>query len=291
MQSNEYGNPIKMQLSDTCAPHLLEITESTSWLESGQHDGVVKMRNVVTISGGTGWNTPQLGWGGCLQQRQETKHWVPLTWVLFTLKHPGSSDRQVQPRVEMDKRTKRVKGRQSHKQRCCPAGVGGPREGTIVVPGSQASILLSAPPLVSLASPALPHLHLGFLASSSICCWWAKRGSGETKLAQHHPQCSFWAEKDKFPSSRQWDLIRTVSSRGTISLWGDLLSRTSYRSLFLPTEGRRNKSYTKPVEEPGANTSSQEKYINASSARLSFLGGKTPQINKNTTKNHTHRHL
>lgn len=75
-----------------------------------------------------------------------------------------------------------------------------------------------------------------------------------------------------------------MSSRGTISLWGDLLSRTSHRSLFLPTEGRRNKSYTKPVEEPGANTSSQEKYINASSARLSFLGGKTPQINKNTTK-------
>lgn len=27
MQGNEFGNPIKMQLSETCAPHLLEMTE------------------------------------------------------------------------------------------------------------------------------------------------------------------------------------------------------------------------------------------------------------------------
>lgn len=46
------------------------------------------------------------------------------------------------------------------------------------------------------------------------------------------------------------------------------------------SEGRRNQSYTKSVEEPAANPSSQGKYINASSARLSFLEGKSPQTNK-----------
>lgn len=61
---------------------------------------------------------------------------------------------------------------------------------------------------------------------------------------------------------------------GTISVGEDLPSRTSHGSLFLTSEGRRNQSFKKSVEQPGANPSSQEKYINASSARLSFLGGK-----------------
>lgn len=76
-----------------------------------------------------------------------------------------------------------------------------------------------------------------------------------------------------------------MPSRGTISVWGDLPSGTSHGSLFLTSEGRRNQSYKKSVEEPGANPSSQEKYTNASSARLSFLGGeKNPKKPKTQPK-------
>lgn len=42
------------------------------------------------------------------------------------------------------------------------------------------------------------------------------------------------------------------------------------------------------MEEPGASPSSQEKYINASSARLSFLGGeKNPNKQKHNQKSHS----
>lgn len=76
-----------------------------------------------------------------------------------------------------------------------------------------------------------------------------------------------------------------MPSRGTISVWGDLPSGTGHGSLFLTSEGRRNQSYKKSVEEPVGNPSSQEKYTNASSARLSFLGGeKKPKKPKTQPK-------
>lgn len=157
---------------------------------------------------GLGW-TP-LGWaeGVCSRDRKGSTG-TPSPECCSHLWHPGSTGR-CSHQWEWTRGQQGQLGDNHIKWDDVLLVLGVPERGnTLLVPGSQAFVLLPAPPLVSLASPALPQLLLGFLASSSICCWWAKRGSGESKP---HSQSFIWTGKDKFPSSGQWDLIRTVSS-------------------------------------------------------------------------------
>lgn len=158
-------------------------------------------------------------------------------------------------------------------------------------------------PSLSLALSPFPgepgqlYLLRRFLASSSVCWWWAKRCWRQSKSAQRHSQFSPLTGKETCPSSEQWGLIRGRRPPGAWLLFrGDLTSGISRGSVFLASAGRRKQSYKKSVEEPRANPSPEEQYTNASSARLSFLG-KKPQnkqktpTNNNSKKNHTLKHL
>lgn len=70
--------------------------------------------------------------------------------------------------------THQMQGMQSHLMPQWPWGSQSWALGT-VVPESQASGVLGAPSLASLASSALLHLLLWLSANSFVCCWWAKR--------------------------------------------------------------------------------------------------------------------
>lgn len=167
--------------------HLIswKLMRSTSWLESDQHGKVMKMRNAVTASGGTGLNSPGLGWGVCSRDGKQSIG-SPSAECCSPLEPPGSGHRQGQPwggwmRVM---RTTREPGG-NHMEREDVLLLWGSQTGAIdiVAHGCQALALLS--PLPWWAWPALCCLTSSWGSSSSPSAAGEPRGAQES-AGQHN---------------------------------------------------------------------------------------------------------